>query len=263
MTCFSRSSRENRRSSAQSVLGMALEVPESMSPLAAAPSSPSSRSHVSFSPSVTFPSQVAFSVSTAKASGARPTDIQDDRSYSVEREPTADVLQQEGLDLAQRLPALLPDLRKRAIGLTRDGARADDLVQDTIERALRFRDSFREGSHLRAWLMRIMQNIFISGRRRAAIERRVLEGARVDPNVWTKQEPTRLVPGLSRPMERALSDLPLRLREVIDLVDLEEYSYRDAAVVQEVPIGTVMSRLHRGRSRLKLMLSGEDAMHAA
>lgn len=148
------------------------------------------------------------------------------------------------------LAGLLPDLRRRARGLLRNAERAEDLVQDTVERALRFRDSFRSGSYLRAWVMRILHNVFISQRRRVTTERRILEGAGVDPNGWARHEPALLLPGLSPRVTEAMLSLPERLREVVRLVDLEEHSYREAAEEQNVPVGTVMSRLHRGRARL-------------
>ncbi len=148
------------------------------------------------------------------------------------------------------LAGLLPDLRRRARGLLRNAERAEDLVQDTVERALRFRDSFRSGSYLRAWVMRILHNVFISQRRRVTTERRILEGAGVDPNGWARHEPALLLPGLSPRVQQAMLSLPERLREVVRLVDLEEHSYREAAEQQNVPVGTVMSRLHRGRARL-------------
>ena len=145
----------------------------------------------------------------------------------------------------------LPELGRRARSLTRDALSAEDLLQDTVERALRFKDSFREGGHLRAWLYRIMKNVFISQRRRASTERRILEGAKVDPNGWATLKPALLTPGLSPPVARALQLLPDRLRAAVTLVDLQEGSYRDAAELQQVPVGTIMSRLHRGRTRLK------------
>jgi RNA polymerase sigma-70 factor, ECF subfamily len=144
----------------------------------------------------------------------------------------------------------LPELRRRARVLTRDPHRADDLVQDTLERALRFKHTFREGGHLRAWLMRIMHNVFISQRRRSTTERRVLEGAGLDPNGWATLVPALLTPGLSPPVSRALDEIPDQLRKVVELVDLQDHSYKDAAEVTSVPLGTVMSRLHRGRARL-------------
>lgn len=142
------------------------------------------------------------------------------------------------------------EMNRRARQLTGDRVRAEDLVQDTIERALRFKSSFRPDGYVRAWLLRIMQNVFISERRRAMTERRVLEGAGVDPNGWAAQSPTELSPGLSPPVQRALDGLPTRLKAVVTLVDLGEQSYKDAAALEEVPVGTIMSRLSRGRARL-------------
>lgn len=154
---------------------------------------------------------------------------------------------------------LLPDLRRRARGLARSVERAEDLVQDTIERALRFRESFRSGSQLRAWLMRILHNVFVSQHRRVVTERRILEGARVDPNGWARDRPALLLPGLSPNVAAAMESLPEHLRQVVRLVDLEERSYKDAAELAQVPVGTVMSRLHRGRARLAAALAEPEA----
>lgn len=157
------------------------------------------------------------------------------------------------------IAALLPELRRRALLLTRDASRADDLVQDTVERALRFESTFRSGGYLRAWLMRIMQNVFISRRRRAGTERRILERAGVDPNGWVSLTATNLMPDLSPPVAQALRELSPHLEEVVRLVDLDEASYRDAACAKDVPVGTIMSRLHRGRAKLREVLSSPIA----
>lgn len=148
----------------------------------------------------------------------------------------------------------LPQLRRRALALARNNERAEDLVQDAVERALRFADTFQSGTQIRAWLMRILQNVFVSQCRRTTIERRIVEGARKDPNLWTHSHPSLMTPGLSPPVDRALRALPPRLREVVHLVDLQAHSYKDAAANQKVPVGTVMSRLHRGRARLAAAL---------
>lgn len=150
--------------------------------------------------------------------------------------------------------AHLHELERRARLLTRHPERAEDLVQDTVERALRFKHTFREGRHVRAWLLRIMQNVFLSERRRVSTERRVLDGARVDPNGWATLRPAEQHPDLSPPVARALEDLPEHLRSVLKLVDLGEHSYKEAAEKENVPLGTIMSRLHRGRLRLSTEL---------
>ena len=144
----------------------------------------------------------------------------------------------------------MSDLQRRARGLTRNAEEACDLVQDTVERALRFKHTYRKETHARAWLMRVMVNLFISKRRRRQTERRVLECARLDPNGWTARVSHAPEVGLQRPLRRAIDEMPSQLAEIVQLVDLFDYSYQEAASFQQVPIGTVMSRLHRGRSRL-------------
>jgi len=158
------------------------------------------------------------------------------------------------IDFDTELARLLPDLRRRARRLTESSATAEDLVQDTLERALRFRRSFVLGSNLRAWMMRILSNTFISTRRRRTIERRVLEQAAHDPNGWTSGEPSVQRPALMPSLELALDHLPPRIGVTLRLVDLGDASYRDAAEILDVPVGTIMSRLHRGRARLALAL---------
>lgn len=173
--------------------------------------------------------------------GTLPTTDEPGRS---ERERPEFRLVQEGLVLH------LPELRLRARHLCRGADLAEELVQDTALRALRFAHTFQVGSQVRAWLMRILKNVFISKMRRRSIERRVLEGARVDPNGWANRSSVQEPPALPRPVQRALLGLPPQLRETVVLVDLEELSYREAAERQQVPVGTIMSRLHRGRARL-------------
>jgi RNA polymerase sigma-70 factor (ECF subfamily) len=104
-----------------------------------------------------------------------------------------------------------------------------------------------------------MKNVFISSRRRISTERRIVEGARVDPNGWAYLCSVELSPGLSPPVARALAGMPEHLRSVLELVDLGEHSYKDAAEVEQVPVGTIMSRLHRGRARLASKLESPVA----
>ena len=158
---------------------------------------------------------------------------------------------------SQQLCALLPDLRRKALQLARSPSAADDLVQDTLERALRYECQFRPGSNLRAWACRIMVNRFISQSRRRSTERRVLETAAFDPNGWAFRESPRQLHRLSPPVDRAVQALPPRLRMAVTVVDLDGGSYRDAAEALNVPVGTIMSRLHRGRARLKERLGAD------
>jgi RNA polymerase sigma-70 factor (ECF subfamily) len=148
---------------------------------------------------------------------------------------------------------LLPDLRARARRLAPNPATAEDLVQDTVERALRFVDQYERGTNLRAWLQQILFSVFITKYRRLRRERNAMRVLASDPCAWTAAEPF-AAPDASHaltPSTRAqLDSLPVGFRAVIELVDLEEQSYRDAAAQLGVPVGTVMSRLHRGRRLL-------------
>lgn len=145
----------------------------------------------------------------------------------------------------------LPSLERRAHTLCRCPSRAEDLVQDTAERALRFRDKFEQGTNLRAWLHQILFNLFVSSHRRGKRESAALGRFAEDATINWIQDPDPTM-GVSLPLlERALGVLPERLAAVVRLVDLDELSYREAATRLEVPIGTVMSRLSRARRRLQ------------
>jgi RNA polymerase sigma-70 factor (ECF subfamily) len=148
------------------------------------------------------------------------------------------------------LEAALPLLRRRAIALAGRTALADDLVQDTMLRALRFQSSYRTGTNFTAWLRTMLQNVFLSYCRRNSVERRVLSQVRP---VLDRPEPFR-EGGLSRTLETAVTSLPEKLRTALVLVDVEECSYAEAAAELSVPVGTVMSRLHRGRAQVRARL---------
>jgi RNA polymerase sigma factor (sigma-70 family) len=156
------------------------------------------------------------------------------------------------------LQATLPRLRRFAHGLTANHADADDLTQITIERALRACDRWQEGTSLDAWLFRIMRNGWIDAirsRKRAAL---VLapeeEGERVghDP---TAQMDARI--DLARIMQ-AMEQLPPEQREIVALVLIEGFGYRETAELLDLPIGTVSSRLVRGRKALLALVKEPD-----
>lgn len=141
---------------------------------------------------------------------------------------------------------------------------AEDLVQDTYARAFRSWRSFTPGTNLRAWLMRIMTNLNIDrGRReqRTPDTRPMEEGDyflynRLEEANGTEDE-ERIVDRLSQDaVVQALSAVPHDFRDVIVLVDIGDFSYAEAAQILDIPIGTVMSRLHRGRRILKSELAG-------
>jgi RNA polymerase sigma-70 factor, ECF subfamily len=148
------------------------------------------------------------------------------------------------------LDAELPRLRAHARRLCGREADALDLVQDTLLRALVYQHRFEQGSNLRAWLRQIQLSIFVSRYRRGRREKRALEKLAFDPCSWVHPEDVGTQPALGHGLEVALRALPEGFRRVVELVDLEGHEYRDAATTLGVPVGTVMSRLHRARRLL-------------
>lgn len=144
--------------------------------------------------------------------------------------------------------ALLPRLRRFAFSLSRDAADGDDLCQMTIERALNARDQWTPGSRLDSWMYRIMRNIWIDEVR--ARTRRgqtfIDEEAGMDVGGAGDQE-ARVELGN---VDRAMSRLPDEQREAIALVMIEGFAYKEAAAIIGCPIGTLTSRLIRGREAL-------------
>lgn len=150
--------------------------------------------------------------------------------------------------------AQIPHLRRYAHALLGDRTMAEDLVQDCLARAWSRFHLWREGSNLRTWLFTIMHNLHANAARSAA--RRPQTIALDEPGLAAPTRPAQ-EDGLEvAAIENALAQLSDEQREVILLVGLEEMSYQDAAAVLDVPIGTVMSRLHRGREKLRQLLSG-------
>jgi len=148
----------------------------------------------------------------------------------------------------------IPRLRRYAGALTGDRAAADDLVQDTLERALSRFHLWRQGSNLRAWLFTIMHNIFVNQARSRA--RRYHESLETEPAAEAVRAPEPDWIEL-RDIANALSRLPHEQRAVVLLVGLEQFTYDEAARVLDIPIGTVMSRLSRARERLRALLGGD------
>jgi RNA polymerase sigma-70 factor (ECF subfamily) len=153
----------------------------------------------------------------------------------------------------------IPRLRRYARALTGDRGRADDLVQDTLERALVKFHLWRPGSDLRAWMFTIMHNVYINQVRAgstAVIS--ALDDEVVQPAIRATQSDRLEVMDL----QVALLTLPEEQRDVVLLVGLEQMTYEEAAGVLNVPIGTVMSRLSRARERLRLLLKSGGPQHA-
>lgn len=146
----------------------------------------------------------------------------------------------------------IPHLRSYAVALLRDRDAADDLVQDCLDRALSRRRLFRRGSNLRAWLFTIMHNLYVNGvvRQAGAPDAGPIDNVALP--VTASQEARLEMASLAR----ALALLPDEQRQVVLLVGLEQMRYEEAAAVIGVPVGTVMSRLHRGRERLRALMAG-------
>ena len=157
----------------------------------------------------------------------------------------------------------IPSLRRYARALTADAWMADDLVQDTLERACSKWRLWLAGSDLRAWLFTLMHSIYVNQVRRSV--RQAAAGTRVDVDEVAHEL---VAPdsgdGQSLDLQRCLLRLPQDQRVVLLLVSLEDLSYAEVAKITGVPIGTVMSRLSRARSRLReLMESAAKPVKAA
>lgn len=162
-----------------------------------------------------------------------------------------------GSPVRSEMAALLPMLSARALRLARTRADADDLVQETMVRALRFEATFVPGTNLRAWMHQILQSVFISRMRRRVRERRALERYAHDPVLSSASTAPAPVSAVSDKVDAALRSLPDKFLKVVELVDLGDLSYREAADELGVPVGTVMSRLFRARRLLEGALGQE------
>ncbi|SDZ75524.1 sigma-70 family RNA polymerase sigma factor [Acidovorax soli] len=148
----------------------------------------------------------------------------------------------------------LPGLRRYARVLTGDSWAADDLVQDTLERACSKWRLWRSGSDLRAWLFTLMHNLYLN-QRRAMPSLQRLELEDVQDTLQASARPS----DDALDLERCLQRLPAEQRAVLLLVTLEDLSYEDTARILDIPMGTVMSRLSRARSRLRALMERTPA----
>lgn len=146
----------------------------------------------------------------------------------------------------------LPRLRRYARAMVGNRAAADDLVQDTLERAWSRVSQWRVGSDLRAWLFGIMHNLRVDQLRRPGLNALPMGEEEFEVPIRATQTDHLELSDL----ELALARLPEEQRAVLLLVALEEMSYEEVARALEIPLGTVMSRLSRGRERLRLILDG-------
>jgi RNA polymerase sigma factor (sigma-70 family) len=147
-------------------------------------------------------------------------------------------------------------LRRFALSLSRDPADADDLTQQTLEKALRARDQWQAGTRLESWLYRIMRNAWIDARRARARASRVTAPEEEAAKVGEDPRPA-LEAGLELArVRRAMGQLPDDQRLAVALVLVEGCSYEEAAAVLNIPVGTLSSRLVRGRTALLAVLGG-------
>lgn len=147
---------------------------------------------------------------------------------------------------------VLPRLRRYARALVGDREASDDLVQDTLERAWSRAGQWQPGSDLRGWLFSIMHNLHIDHVRRPGLNVRALDDSDLElPTRATQSDRLDVID-----LQSALTHLPDEQRQVLLLIALEEMSYEEVSQTLGIPIGTVMSRLSRGRERLRRLLNG-------
>ena len=162
--------------------------------------------------------------------------------------------------------SFLDALYRTALRMTRSEADAEDLVQETYIRAFRFREQFTPGTNLKAWLFRILTNTFINSYRRRQTQPEFTELDGVDEfSLYKRMSDLKTSSGAGNPetefldglvdseVKDALGELPEKFRQVV-LLDVEGFSYKEIAEMLDIPIGTVMSRLHRGRKFLQKRL---------
>jgi RNA polymerase sigma-70 factor (ECF subfamily) len=158
--------------------------------------------------------------------------------------------------LREELLATIPSLRAFALSLTGNGDRADDLVQDTIVKALGNLHGFREGTNLQAWLFTILRNHFYSEHRKRRREVEDVDGAHAATLITIPDQDARLS---VVDFQKALLQLPGDQREALLLVGAQGFSYEEAAAICGCAMGTIKSRISRARTRLAELLRMNDA----
>jgi RNA polymerase sigma factor (sigma-70 family) len=158
-------------------------------------------------------------------------------------------------DFEQLALPLFASLYNHAFWLTRNQVEAEDLVQETFSKALRAFDTFQSGTNFKAWIFRILRNTFLTSRTGIAASRTVfLEDHPDIATAGPTPEDTLIRLDSQAALHTALEQLQPQLREALLLCDAEEIKYKDIAVILDVPIGTVMSRISRARRTLRQLL---------
>jgi RNA polymerase sigma-70 factor, ECF subfamily len=161
-------------------------------------------------------------------------------------------------NFAGEIEALLPDLRRYAQYLTRDAAAADDLVQETVAHGIEKIHLWRPGTDLRAWLSRILHNLYVSGVRQALRHRALVEWASTQS--LSTCFPRQIGWLELRDLENGLAKLPKEQRSVVMSVGWDGERYETIAARLGIPVGTVRSRLSRGRTRLRELTDAAPAL---
>jgi RNA polymerase sigma-70 factor (ECF subfamily) len=168
-------------------------------------------------------------------------------------------------DFDSQVMPYLDSLYNTAYRMTRSAEDAEDLVQETYFKAYKYYDKFEEGTNLKAWLFKILKNTFINNYRRKKLEPRSVDFAEIedsferivrrDANEQAVDPESEFFTGvLDDDVRKALESLPYDYRMVVILADLEDFSYKEIAEILDCPVGTVMSRLYRGRKLLEKAL---------
>jgi RNA polymerase sigma factor (sigma-70 family) len=154
----------------------------------------------------------------------------------------------------------LPVLMRLALALTGERCSADDLLQDCVERALRNCKQWDSDKKLKPWLFAIMRNLYIDNYRRLDVSKNTVP---MEFATELSSLPSQETHVATHDVYKALMQLPLEQREVLILVGLEEMDYKETSQILDIPLGTVMSRLHRARKQLRDQLFAVDVQNTA
>ncbi|MGC2198648.1 MAG: sigma-70 family RNA polymerase sigma factor [Stellaceae bacterium] len=162
--------------------------------------------------------------------------------------------------LHRDIEAILPRLRRYALILTRDAAAADDLVQECVARGIAKIHLWTAGTDLRAWLFMILHNQYVSHNRRATREGSTVEWIDSAPGLTCA--PQQIAQLELRELEQAIRSLPKEQRNAVLLVGLTRATYEEIAIACDVPVGTIRSRLSRGRQTLRKLMGAAPPRHS-